>query len=54
MSITDAIKVIECHIKWRTGEEIDMIGPSVLTESEKLLVEYAKECLSAESGWLGK
>ena len=54
MSITDAIKIIEHHIKWRTGDEIDMIEPSVLTEAEKLLVEYAKECLSAESGLLSK
>ena len=63
MTITDAIKNMEHHQAWRTwkGNDEDesdtgipMLDPSVISEALNTLIAYAKECLSAESGWLGK
>jgi hypothetical protein len=42
MKLKHAIEVLEHHQRWRKGEEIEMILPSILTEAIDVILEEIK------------
>ena len=43
MTLQEAIKLLECHQKWRLGAEIEMTNEKLLTEALDLVIQAAKE-----------